>query len=87
MNGLDEFGPKNAVEVAGDAVDWVRENPVEAAVLCAVGGAILGLTGFGRIYRGVRAVHSMPFISQFALGALVKGLLPKDATAPRRFVH
>ncbi|MBS1961135.1 MAG: hypothetical protein JST04_02885 [Bdellovibrionales bacterium] len=67
-------------EYAEKALAWIHENPREAAVLSALGGFAIGLTGVGRIYRGVKALRTMPLVSQMVLGAVAKGVLSGAAS-------
>lgn len=75
--GLDSIVPEDAKALIGGAMTWIRNHPEEAAIIGAAGGFVLGLTGLGRFYRGVSALRSMPFVSQFVMGAVANGLASK----------
>jgi hypothetical protein len=75
--GFESFIPENAKEFVDGALKWIRDNPTEAALIGAGAGLVVGLTGFGRLYQGVKTVRSMPVVSQLLVGVVAKGLLAK----------
>ena len=85
--GFAEMIPENAKHFLEEAESWVRNNPKEAALISAGAGLVIGLTGVGRLYRGVNALRSMPLVSQFVIGVVAKGLLSKEFRGTEDAVH
>lgn len=79
--GFESFIPENAKAFFEEATAWIRKHPAEAAAIGAATGFVIGMTGFGRLYRGVNALRSMPIISQLVVGAVAKGMMSKDGAS------
>jgi hypothetical protein len=77
---FEAFIPENAKEFVDGATKGIRDNPTEAAFIGAGAGFVVGLTGFGRLYQGVKTVRSMPIVSQLLVGVVAKGLLGKASS-------
>ncbi len=71
--GIENFLPENAKHLLEGATTWIKDHPTEAALIGAGAGLLVGLTGFGRLYSGVKTLRSMPLVSQLVLGALAAG--------------
>jgi hypothetical protein len=82
-----DFLPEGAKRAVEEGVEWIRAHPTEAAIAGAVGGLIIGLTGVGRIVRGVNAVRAIPYVSQIAFGAIAQGLAAKGFGKAPDAVH
>ncbi len=75
--GLDSL-PESAKHFAEGAANWIRENPTEALIAGAGLGFVVGLTGFGRLFQGAKALRSVPLVSEIVMGALAKGFISRD---------
>ena len=75
--GFENFLPENAKDILSGATAWIKDHPTEAALIGAAGGLLIGLTGFGRIYAGVKTLRSMPIVSQLVLGVVAQGFAGK----------
>jgi hypothetical protein len=75
---LGDLIPAETRQLVEGAVTWIRKHPAEAAAIGAAGGFLLGLTGFGRVYQGVKTVRAMPIVSQIVLGLVAKQFLGKE---------
>ena len=84
---FEAFIPENAKEFVDGAMKWIRDNPTEAALIGAGAGFVVGLTGFGRLYQGVKPVRSMPIVSQLLVGVVAKGLLGGKASPEADSIH
>jgi hypothetical protein len=79
--------PDEATNVVESSLTWIRNHPTEAALAGAVGGFLVGLTGVGRIVRGVKFVRSLPFASQVVFGIVSQGLGSRALAESRDPVH
>ena len=87
LNSLGEALPAETRRLVDEAVTWIRNHPGEAAAIGAAGGFLLGLTGFGRAYRGARTLRAMPIVSDLVLALIAGKLMGKESGATAESIH
>ncbi|MBC7384987.1 MAG: hypothetical protein H7301_02355 [Cryobacterium sp.] len=71
LDAVIEFLPESFRPMAHSSVEWIRDHPVEAALLGAAGGFTAGVIGISRVMIAARLMRSMPSIVPGVIAGVV----------------